>query len=192
MIATSFTNRAGAKTPGSLRGGGLAPAEVPEATVDPQLGQLFLGSVLAEAAAQRREIDAVQFLVLVEAGEHHGLGTARRVVMALQALRADLLHHALHRRVDRGDRAVARAEIAFEGGAAGFGDRRHHAVGADRDDAVDFAERDRGGPEGALAIGLDRGDDVADKGAVLFPARRETGRLVAAPHDAIGGALDIG
>src|SRR5439155_12520726 len=171
---------------------GLAPAEVPQAAVDPQLGQFLLGTVLAEAAAQRREIDAVQFLVLVEAGEHHGLGAARRVVVALQALGADLLHHALHRRVDRGDRAVPRAEIALEGGAARLGDRRHHAVGANRDDAVDLAEGDRGGPQGAFAIGLDRGDDVADKGAVLLPPRRETGRLVAAPHDAVGGALDVG
>src|SRR5713226_4190848 len=152
MIATSFTNRAGAKTPGSLRGGGLAPAEVPEATVDPQLGQLFLGAVLAEAAAQRREIDAVQFLVLVEAGEDDGLGTARRVVVALQALRADLLHHALHRRIDRGDRAVAGAEITFERGAAGFGHRRHHAVRADRDDAVDRGQRDRRLAKLAVAV----------------------------------------
>src|SRR5229473_7672776 len=151
MIATSFTNRAEAKTPGSLRRGGLAPAEVPEATVDPQLGQLLLGAVLAEAAAQRREIDAVEFLVLVETGEHHGLGAARRVVVALQALGADLLHHALHRRVDRGDRAVPRAEQVLEAGAARFCDRRHHPVRADRDDAVDLAERDRGGPQGALA-----------------------------------------
>src|SRR5712671_6025395 len=127
----------------SLRRGGLAPAEVPKTAVDPQLGQLFLGAVLAEAAAQRWEIDAVQFLVLVEAGEYDGLGAAHRVVVALQALRADLLHHALHRRVDRGDRAVPRAEIALEGGAAGFPDRRHHTVRADRDDAVDLAKGNR-------------------------------------------------
>src|SRR6266851_1115860 len=191
MIATSFTNRAEAKTPGSLRRGGLAPAEVPEATVDPQLGQLFLGAVLAETAAQSREIDAVEFLVLVEAGEHHGLGAARRVVMALQALRADLLHHALHRRVDRGDRAVPRAEIVLKGGAARLGDRGHHPVGADCDDAVDLRQRDLDRPQGALAIGLDRRDYVADKRAVLLPPRRKARRLVAAPHDAVGGALDI-
>src|SRR6266852_8778261 len=192
MIATSFTNRAEAKTPGSLRRGGLAPAEVPEATVDPQLGQLFLGAVLAETAAQSREIDAVEFLVLVEAGKNDGLGAARRVVVALQALRTDLLHHALHWRVDRGDRAVPRAEIALKGGAARLGDRGHHPVGADCDDAVDLRQRDLDRAQGALAISLDPRDDVADKGAVLRAAGRETRRLVAAPHDAVGGALDIG
>src|SRR4051794_12239861 len=95
--------------PGSgrlLRGLSLAPAEVPEAAVDPQLGQLFLRAVLRQAPAQGAEIDPVDVLVLVEAGEYDRLGAACRVVVALQALRADLLHHALHRRVDRGDRPV--------------------------------------------------------------------------------------
>src|SRR5437764_958398 len=119
-----------------LRGRGIAPAEVPEAPVDPQLGQLLLRAVLREPPAQGAEIDTVDVLVLVEAGENDRLGAARRVVMALQALRADLLHHALHRRVDRGDRAVVRAEIALQHGAAGLTHRRHHAVRADRDDAV--------------------------------------------------------
>ena len=81
-------------------------------------------------------------LVLVEAREDDGLGAGHRVVMALQALRANLLHHALHRRVDRRDRPVLRAEIAAQRGAARLGDRGHHAVRADRDDPVDLAERD--------------------------------------------------
>ena len=71
-----------------------------QAAINPELGQLFLDAVLRQAAAQCAEIDAVHLLVLVEAGENHRLGTGHRVMMALQALRADLLHHALHRRVD--------------------------------------------------------------------------------------------
>jgi len=45
-------------------------------------------------AAHRAEIDAVHFLVLIEAGEHDRLDAGHRVMMALQALRANLLHHA--------------------------------------------------------------------------------------------------
>src|SRR5215470_16154703 len=101
-----------------LRGGGLAPAETAETAVDPLLGQFLLRAVLRKAAAQRAEIHAIQILVLVEAGEHDGLGAARRVVMALQALRANLLHHALHRRVDRCDRAMIRPEVVLEARAA--------------------------------------------------------------------------
>src|ERR1700746_2171795 len=49
----------------------------------------------------------------------------------LQALGADLLHYPLHRRVDRGDRAVVGAEIALQPCLARFGHGGHHAVGAD-------------------------------------------------------------
>src|SRR4051812_21220105 len=90
----------------SLRGFGLAPAEVPQAAVDPQLGQLFLRAVLRQPPAQGAEIDPVEVLILVEAGEDDRLGAGRRIEMALQALSADLLHHALHRRVDRRNRSV--------------------------------------------------------------------------------------
>src|SRR5947209_131882 len=84
--------------PALLRGGGLdAVAEPAQAAVDPQLGQLLLRAILRQAAAQRREIDPVDVLVLVEARKDHRLGAARRVVMALQALCANLFHHALHR-----------------------------------------------------------------------------------------------
>src|SRR6478752_7052880 len=80
----------------------------------------------------------------------------------------------------------------LEASAAGLGHRRHHAVRADRDDAVDLAERKLDRPERAGTIGLDRLHDIADKPHVLRSAWRETGRLVAAPHDAVGGALNIG
>src|SRR5205814_10408172 len=79
LFLRHFTSRV------SLRRGGGAPAEVAQAAVDPLLGQLLLRAVLRQAAAQGREIDAVEILVLVEAGEHHRLGAGRRVVMALQA-----------------------------------------------------------------------------------------------------------
>src|SRR4051812_46972687 len=153
----------------------LALAEALQAMVDPQLGQLLLRAVLRQALAQGREIDAVHVLVLVEAREHDRFGAARLVVVALQALRADLLHHALHRRVDRRDRAVVRAEIALQRGAARLGDRVHHAVRADRDDTVDLLKRDVDRAERPLSISLDRRDDVADKSQIPRPARRETG-----------------
>src|SRR5687768_10128125 len=74
--------------------------------IDPLHGQLLMDRVLAQALAQRAEIDLVQLLVLVEAGEHHGFRARDRILVRLQALRADLLHHALHRRVDGADRAM--------------------------------------------------------------------------------------
>src|SRR5439155_10105118 len=46
-----------ASSTSSLGGGGLAPAELPEAAVDPQFGQLFLRAVLRQAPPQGREID---------------------------------------------------------------------------------------------------------------------------------------
>ena len=70
-------------------------------------------------------------------------------------------------------------------------DRRHHAVRADRDHAVDLAERDRHVPERARAVGVERRDDVADEGLVARAVGAEARRLVAAPHDDVGGALDL-
>ncbi len=69
--------------------------------------------------------------------------------------------------------------------------RRHHAVGADRDHAVDVAERDRRIAERARSVGVERRHDIADEGAVLRPLGAEARRLVAAPHDDVGGALDL-
>jgi ABC-type Fe3+-hydroxamate transport system substrate-binding protein len=58
------------------------------AAVDPELRQFLLDAVLREAAARGSEIDAVHFLILVEAGEDDGLGAGHRVTVALQTLRA--------------------------------------------------------------------------------------------------------
>jgi len=100
-----------------------ALAKVVEAAVDPELGQLFLGAVPHQAAVQGRETDLVHLLILVEAGEDDRLGAGHRIAMPLQALRADLFHDALHRRVDRGDRAVVRPEITLQARPARLGDR---------------------------------------------------------------------
>src|SRR5204862_6934886 len=113
-----------------FRRGRGAAAEMAQAAVDPCLCQLLLCAVLRQPPPQGAEIDAVEILVLVEAGEHHRLGAGRRVVMALQALGADLLHHALHRRGDRRDGAGRGAEIALRRGAPGRADGSHHTVGA--------------------------------------------------------------
>src|SRR5512134_3848033 len=75
---------------------------------DPLRGQLLLHGVLFQARVETAEIDAVERLVLVEAREHVAHLAGRWVAMRLQALRADLLHHALHRRVDRCERAMLR------------------------------------------------------------------------------------
>src|SRR5438045_7518289 len=53
----------------------------------------------------RSEIDRVERLVLVEAGKNVACPAGRGIGLRLQALRADLLHHALHRRVDGADRS---------------------------------------------------------------------------------------
>jgi hypothetical protein len=44
-------------------------AEVLQAAVDPELGELFMDAVLREAAAERAEIDAVYLLVVVRKRE---------------------------------------------------------------------------------------------------------------------------
>src|SRR5262245_18546682 len=107
-------------------------------TVDPKPRELLLYAVPAEPRAQNVEVDAIEILVLVEAGELDALDPAFGIAMDLQALRADLLHHALHRRVDVGDRLVPGFQVLRQHAFARVLDRRHHAVGADRDHAVDL------------------------------------------------------
>src|SRR5207237_9150584 len=71
-----------------------------EAMRDPLRRQLLLHGILSEARGQPAKVDAIDRLVLVEAREDVAHLAGRRVTMRLQALRADLLHHALHRRID--------------------------------------------------------------------------------------------
>ena len=57
----------------------------------------YVPSYLASAGVESAEIDQVERLILVEAREHVADLARRRIAMRLQALRADLFHHALHR-----------------------------------------------------------------------------------------------
>ena len=72
-------------------------AKLLEAAVDPQRRQLLLEAVLRQALAQAGKIDAIESLILVEAGEDDGFLAGRGILLHLQALGADFLHHALHR-----------------------------------------------------------------------------------------------
>src|SRR5258706_14966477 len=89
----------------------IARADLLQTAVDPLLGQLFLYSVLRQTGAKVREVYVVHLLVLIEARENHGLLARYRIFVLLQALRANLFHHALHGRVDTGDRLVPVLEI---------------------------------------------------------------------------------
>src|SRR5579862_4692838 len=94
--------------------GGLAAAELLQAAIDPLRRELLLEAVLPQPLMEAGEVDTVEPLVLIEAGEDDGLGARRRIFLHLKALRADFLHHALHRRVDRGDRVMAGLEMRLE------------------------------------------------------------------------------
>ena len=159
--------------------------------VDPLGGEQFLGAVLAQALAQALEIDHVQRLVLAEAGKHHRVFPGLGVHVVLQALGANLLHHALHGRIDRADGHVPGLQEVRQDRVARLGDGPHHDVGADGDDAVDLVQGDGRGAELAGAVSRDGLDDVAGKGQVAGAVRLEPRRLVAAPDDGIGGGLDL-
>src|SRR5262249_59300793 len=62
---------------------------------------------------------------------------------------------------------------------------------ADRNHAIDLAERDRRHPQGARCVGVERRDDVADEGFVLRALGAKAWRFIAAPYDGIGRALDL-
>ena len=68
----------------------------------------------------------IQGLVLIEAGKNEGNLSGSRIDMLLQALGADLFHHALHRRIDGADRKVMRFKIRLQHGMARCGPGRHH------------------------------------------------------------------
>ena len=112
-------------------------AYVAEAVVDPEFRDLLLRSILRKPRAQTAEIDVVERLVLIEAREDHRFFPANRVPVHLQALRADLLHHALHRRVDAADGMMVGLQIREQDGVARLLHGSHHAVGADHNEPVD-------------------------------------------------------
>jgi hypothetical protein len=82
-------------------------------------------------------------LILVEAGEDERLAAGRRIDVLLQALRADLFHHALHGRVDAGDRCHITFHVRSKYAVAGCLDSRHHAIRPNRNHAVHFGERNQ-------------------------------------------------
>ena len=122
-----------------------------EAAVDPEFGELLLHAVLLQAGAEVAPIDFVERLVLIEAGEDHGLFAGFGILVHLQALGADLLHHALHRGVDAADGVMFRLQVLLQNPVAGAGHGGHHAVGADGDDAVDVLQFQRV----IVAVGVD-------------------------------------
>src|SRR5690349_7446193 len=107
-----------------------------QAAADPERGQLLLHAVLGEALGEGAEVDLVERLVLVEAGEDVGGLAGLRVDVRLQALRADLFHHALHRAVDRADGDVILLQEFLQDRVPGLRNGVHHPVRADGDDPV--------------------------------------------------------
>ena len=77
------------------------------------------------------EIHEIQRLVLVEAAKNDAFLASSRINMPLQTLRANLLQHALHRRVDGSDGLVLRGKVRFQDCPARRLDRIHHPVRAD-------------------------------------------------------------
>src|SRR5262249_62353306 len=67
--------------------------------IQPHVRELLLHRILSKPSAEVREIHAVHVLILVEAREDDRLLAGLRIDVLLKALRADFLHHALHRRV---------------------------------------------------------------------------------------------
>src|SRR5688500_7824134 len=59
--------------------------------IEPQVGELLLHGVLAQARRQVREVHTIQFLILVEAREDDRLLAGPGIDVLLQALRADFL-----------------------------------------------------------------------------------------------------
>ena len=100
-----------------------------------------LHGVLPQSSRQIGEVHAIHQLVLVEAREDDGLASARRIDVLLKALGADLLHHALHGRVDAGDPDVVVLQIRRERAVARRGHGRHHPIGSDGNDSIDALER---------------------------------------------------
>ena len=79
----------------------IQPLEIvsAEGPIQPHVCELFLNTVGAEPLVKIFEIDKVEMLVLVKAGEDEELFAGVRVDVPLQTLGTDLFHHALHRRV---------------------------------------------------------------------------------------------
>ena len=113
------------------------------------------------------------------------------VFMRLKTLGAYLLHHALHRRIDRPDRKVIRFQIRLKLVMTGSTYCRHHAVGADSNDMVRIRQSNFLGTQRAAAICGHRIHDIADKAQVSRAGRLESGGLIAAPYHDVRRGLDL-
>src|SRR5262249_10824248 len=81
-------------------------SEPPQTSIDPKLCDLLLDAVLFQTRPQSCEIHPIERLVLIRARKHDLLLASQRIAMQLQALRTDLLHHALHGRIDAANRLM--------------------------------------------------------------------------------------
>lgn len=70
-------------------------------------------------------------------------------------------------------------------------DRRHHAIGADDDEAIYVLQRNFHGSERAVGVGVHRLDHVTGERAIARPVGLESRGLVTAPNDDVGRSLDL-
>ena len=89
------------------------------------------------------EIHLIHQLILVDARKDKFFLPGVRVDVSLEALCADGLHHALHRRVDGCDGNVTLFQVLLKHAAPRSGHGSHHPVRPDRDDPVCLAQRNR-------------------------------------------------
>src|SRR5437867_5615743 len=118
--------------------GYLLSLQLRKQKVQPKVAEFFVNRVLFEPGVQVLEIDMVHGLVLIKTGKNNGFLARRGIHVLLEALRADLFHHALHRRVDACDRDVIRLKQALENTVPCVFDGSHHSVGPDRNDPPDL------------------------------------------------------
>jgi hypothetical protein len=107
--------------------------------LEPQVTQLLLHRIGTKTIPKVAEVDGVEFLILVEARKNNSLDAGDGVTKLLKALRTNLLHHALHRRIDAPNRMMLRMEQRLERAVTSLANRTHHAIAANRDDAVHLA-----------------------------------------------------
>jgi hypothetical protein len=65
--------------------------------INPEVREFLLNGVCPKSIVQICEINEIEVLVLIEAREDEDLLVGYRVDMPLEALGANLFHHALHR-----------------------------------------------------------------------------------------------
>src|SRR5690606_19803327 len=181
------------KTPGEHRASlrGVSAGFLREQVREPRVRELLVRRALTQPLVQEVEVDLVERLVLLEAGVDEALLPGLGIHAALQALPADLLHHALHRRVDAPERDLRAAELLGERPVSRVAHRAHHPRRADREHAIDLAEREHALAELTALEGLHRLHDVAAEVAVSGPPRRDRRTFVVRPDHLIRARLDL-